>query len=268
MPRPNALVIDSDTYSHDTSRYRRQFLRAVHKTTPEVMEALRDELLPLFKTSALFRAVSAMFAWVEGEPKDQPATPAQIEAFKRVLNQWAEKFGLRDQWLLEVAVRTLNHWRKKSDALGALYWAELPFTHPPLPPEDREIEFRHAGWRVETEYWSEFASRTNAAFKQHLRSYRETIRRNMSDLGLSLPPEIRNPEHYTWLALYQIRRYSPASIAELLNSDQKTLLENTVLKAVKSTADLVGLTLRQPRKGKGPKRPRVTTKHPRRRKKI
>jgi hypothetical protein len=267
MPRPNILVIESE-YDQDPTRYRRRFLRALRETTPEVMEALRDDLLPLYTSSALFRAVSAMFAWVEGEPKAQPATPAQIEAFKRALNQWAEKFGLRDQWLLEVAVRTLNHWRKKSDALGALSWAELPIAHPPLPLEDREIEFRDTGWRVEAEGWSEFASRTNAAFKQHLTSYKETIRRGMRELGLPLPPDIRNPEHYTWLALYQTRRYSPAGIAELLNRDQKTLLENTVLKAVTSTAGLVGLTLRQPQKGKGPKRPRVATKNPRRRKKT
>jgi hypothetical protein len=266
MPRTNAQVNNLETYSHDPTRYRQRFLRALHETTPEVMMALRDDLLPLYTSSALFRAVSLKLTFLKTEPEAPPATPAQIESFKRAIDQWVEEFGLRDQWLLEVAVVTLDHWKKRNDALAALNWAELPFLSRPLTLDGREIEFRHAGWRVETECWSEFAARNTAAFKQHLSSYKETIRGDMRDLGLSLPPDIRNSEHYTWLALYQVRGFSPAKIAEFLNSDQETLPENTILKAVTRAAGLVGLTLRRSQKGKGPRHPRIGTGKSRRRK--
>ena len=95
MPIPDALVIDPETYRQDPSRYRRRFLRAIRETTPEVLKALRDDVFPLYTSSALFRAVSVKLAFVKAKPGTQPATPAQIEAFRRTLDQWGQGLGCR-----------------------------------------------------------------------------------------------------------------------------------------------------------------------------
>jgi hypothetical protein len=261
MPRINALATDMDTYSHDPSRYRRQFLHSIRKTTPEVLEALRDDVFPGYTSAALFRVASVKLEFLKtplGSPKP---SPDEIAAFKRRLEAWVCRFSLSDQWLLEVALMTLERWKNASAELAALNWAGLPFRPPPLPPEGREFDFHDDGWHLEDESSSEFASRVMAAFKQQLVTYKDAIRESMRELGLSLPPEIRQPEHYDWLVLYQVRGLSPAQIADLMSTDKKTLTDSTVFKAVSKTAELVGLRLRPPKKGKGPKLHRRAPKH-------
>jgi len=199
MPGINARVIDKDTYSQDPSRYRRQFLHSIRKTTPEVLEALRDEVLPGYTSPALFRVVSLKLEFLKTPPGSPKPSPDELAAFKRRLDAWAGRFRLDDQWLLEVAVMTLDRWKNESAELAALNWAGLPFRPARLPSEGRKIDFRDDGWRLEDESWAEFAERVTAAFKRQLDIYKDRIRESMRELGLPLPPQIRQPEHYNWL---------------------------------------------------------------------
>lgn len=75
----------------------------------------------------------------------------------------------------------------------------------------------------------------------------------VAELEIQIPQEIRNPKHYDWLALYQVRGLSAAQIADAVNTDQRTLNANTIGRAIPKTAKLISLTLRKTKKGSGPK---------------
>jgi hypothetical protein len=250
----NALHFPESDWT-DRRAYQKAFLKAIRQYTPEVLERLRDELMPRYSSPALFAAASARLK-SKIPPRTPPVPAADFADFKAALDSWAEQFRLGDRWLREIAVLTLDRWKACPADLATLNWAGLLFRPTPLSL-DRELTFSDPGWLVESERWPEFAARVDEAFKQRLQEYRFSIEDQTSEFGVSAPPQIKQPEHYRWLALYQVRRMSPAQIADTMSDDEQTIIENTVLKAVGKTAGLIGLTLREPRKGEG-KKPRLT----------
>ena len=148
MARPKAMVIITGDSETDPTRYRRLFLRAVQLATPAVLKTLHDDLLPLYAGRSLFWAGSTRLGFVKGALK---APAAELDAFRSQLKRWASRFNLNEEWIREVAVLTLEQWKTSTEVPIALNWADLPFAPPPLPLEDREVEFRHPGWAVERE---------------------------------------------------------------------------------------------------------------------
>src|SRR5215472_9351195 len=101
----------TDSYQPDLSRYRLQFLRALRETTPEVLESLRDQVLPVFVSPSLISVVSSFLAWIHSEPDAREVSDTEKALFKTKLDAWAAKHNLGDKWLLETASLTLETWR-------------------------------------------------------------------------------------------------------------------------------------------------------------
>jgi hypothetical protein len=216
--------------------YRAYFLQALLKNTPEVQNGSRD-VFTVGETRGLFSQASDKALLVE-----------QVKA-------WGERFKLTDPWLHEAATLTLHQWHSDPVAAGARRWAGLRNTPSQLiTPAERQLKFEAQGWCVESEDWPEFERRATDTFKQQLKAYKAGLDAKLKEIGFRRAPKLREADHFRWLALYQVRGWSPAKIAnDLSEKSGRVMTENGVLRAIKRKAKLISLTLRPSNKGKGKK---------------
>jgi|SRR5579872_504747 len=192
------------------------------------------------------------------------ARTVSVKRLKAGISQWGKKFHLNDEWLLDIALQTLYRWNLQSTAQPTAgqfggnmegkkvqsgpRWGGLPGSEwdSIFTPDERRFSFGDPGWWAELEDWSEFNSRIEDLLNTSLTSYRQRLLDLARQKGWTEPPEIRTPEHFDWLALYQVRACSARKVADCLElADQ---LENSVLVAIRGKANLIGLTLRPPKR--------------------
>jgi hypothetical protein len=213
-----------------------------------------------------------------GEWKNLKSLEAQypeVNAFRTfLLKQWAEPFNLTDAWLLDMAMQTLHHWSLRdananveTDGITRatfrgrserLRWHCLVGPHlAALPSAESDVLFQDWGWVPEAESWPDFRKGVLRRFGAYLDEvYGPQMMALLEKRGWHEAPEIRKAEHYQWLAFYQVRKWSPARIAQRVvqQGGNDKIDESTILKAVQKTAQRVGLTLRPPKHQTGSRR--------------
>jgi hypothetical protein len=174
---------------------------------------------------------------------------------------WGERFKLTDPWLHQAATLTLHQWHTDPEAPGALFWAGLPdMPIQTTPPAERQMMFEAQGWLGESEDWIEFKRRATDTFNEQLKAYKVGVDAKLKHIGSRSAPKLREKDHFRWLALYQVRGWSPRKLAtDLIENDRRDISENGVLRAIRRKAQLIGLTLRPHNKGKG-KKPRIVSR--------
>jgi hypothetical protein len=219
--------------------YRADFLQALNKNVPKVLEGLRD----------VFAVCEARSLFSQGS--DKALLVEQVEA-------WGQRFNLMDPWLHEAATLTLHQWHTDPASAGALRWADPPNKPSQVLPPAERLKFETQGWFVEREGWTEFKKRATHTLNQHLKTYKADTDAKLEGIGFRPTPKLREPDHFGWLALYQVHSWSPRKIATtLIENGGRDINENGVLRAIHRKAKLIGLTLRPNNKGKGKKPPIV-----------
>lgn len=105
-----------------------------------------------------------------------------------------------------------------------------PFDYTPPP-----------GWKIWSETERDFTSRLDADYERQKQAY--IAKRKMEAMDRGLKPAVikRDPDHFIWLALYQVGQRSYRAIARQVCREP-----GTVRDAVVRTAELIDLTLRLP----------------------
>ncbi len=78
-------------------------------------------------------------------------------------------------------------------------------------------------------------------FDSQLNAYTKQLRANAEALDFVQVAKKYNEDHFVWLVRYQVQQISRHKVAEEYKVDEKTMVE-----ALRRTAELVGLGLRQP----------------------
>jgi hypothetical protein len=108
--------------------------------------------------------------------------------------------------------------------------------------------------------WAEFQRRATNTFNEHLKAYKVGIDAKLQQIGFRPAPKLREADHFRLLALYQVRGWSPAKIAnDLSETSGRVMTEKRCaeMRAIKRKAQLISLTLRPNNKGKGKKTRKV-----------
>lgn len=100
------------------------------------------------------------------------------------------------------------------------------------------------GWDPRIETWSEFEETLDDAFKKYKQLYKERTQLLMEEHGYTEGKHKRNKEHFEWLVRYQLQEWSINEIADYYSTKNTILVEDTIRKALTSTAKLIGLRLR------------------------
>jgi hypothetical protein len=130
-----------------------------------------------------------------------------------------------DDWLFELALGELcpPPWNPEEIALG--------------PHVDTGSKLSLIPWQPERETKEQASARLYRAIDRHLVAVEERVKAE----GLKRTPERRSPEHFLWLAGYQVSGWSQNRIAEAVGVDGAA-----VVRAINTLAKTVGLTLRSP----------------------
>jgi hypothetical protein len=270
---------------------RRMFLRAVEEMVPETLQDLWDEVMPVYwdvwsKTEPAPRKVKP------GNPRgarkievrDRPpwirnrfskgeweAVEGPLLTLRESLQRWAEKFNLREDWILDTALRTLFFWihgkkERHREAIeegapegagdieaamalpGVFADPEYVFT-PDRPPFEAE------GWDPFVELEDHFRDRLEKTLEAYIKDRRtrddsvpETPNRGFKRSRHGGPLR----KHLEWLILYQVRKKSYQAIAEEVNVGNPGLTRRdqtgrgTVTRGVKAASELLDLSLRSP----------------------
>jgi len=229
---------------------RGQVLAVIERVAPEVLRALRDEVLPSYAARAHLSL---------------PSTPIVLlpAGLRAALEAWANRLGFKAQdWLLEQALQTLEVWHRCPFLLeeplewavypGASYWA-------PVSPQERRLVFQDPGWNPAEETWAAAEKRIRQAFEQHLKAYRERIERRARERGFKRPAEKRarsGPEdlHFEWLVRHQVQGWTCERIAEEYGGADQAVSPVAIDRAIRETARLIGLRITPHRKGRKRKR--------------
>lgn len=174
------------------------------------------------------------------------------------LRDWATRWRLTDDWCVARALQTLDLWALMSPKGRGLEdllkwgWDTNIGNAIDVPLTDEEIENTMVLPRYEPN-WN-FLQDTIEAMTASFIVQRDAYIRRVEDLmhqrGWKRKKVLRRPEHFEWLVRYHVLGESTKAIAPSVppNASKTTAFTaNAVYKAITSTADLIGLTLRRRR---------------------
>lgn len=252
------------------------FLDQLSQLVPEAVKELRDQTLTKYKR------------YCKGQPDGidswNQLQKTGAQDLKKAIEKWAGRYNLGCDWILDAAVNSLSMWanpprrwpeikdldegqdRDVNDEVpgkgplqlsaGTYVWA----LRTPLSEEEERFMFECMGWGPTTpETWSEARVRIEDEFRAKLRKYHEHISAKLQSRQFTRITSRRKKQHYDWLVHYQVLGWKPIRIAqERCGCRESDLPEvrRKVAKAVKQTAELIGLPLRPSARGR-PRNKRV-----------
>jgi hypothetical protein len=263
------------------SRPRYLFYKALEEHTPEVLEHLRDNVLPVYQNLSV-QIAEKSYAHIGLRPmkrkqkdkldrrgldiepgfnSDLPVCWWEVEQgasktqealiLHKAIQEWSEKFCLRDEWLHDLALHTLFHWRelRESGKPIAVRWYRLPFDGMGLfDGLGEEFVFWQQSWNLAEEDWHECKKRLQQAFKAFLDEYhRQTVVLAVRGGWSQSPKIVDTRERFKWLALWQVKGWSAIKI---LGRCHLKVNPSNVEKQVKASAKQAGVTLRRSRRGR------------------
>jgi hypothetical protein len=233
---------------------RQAYFEAIaRKAAKEVLEPLRDEVLPLYRRK---KASGAKVMGIHQHPLREELREAfreskkDFERFIAALELWAKKSHLLtgnglaldqtflDDWIRPVVEHTLGAWDQDPAKLDALEWAI---------PQNLLGGPRYAGtsdyeWNPQTEGRGSAWDRIIGEFKTGLRDYMAEKEKAQEEAGREKAPRRFAIRHFDWLVLYQVLEtpyYQIAKTEYVKKAGQMKAAVNFVTRAVKDAAELV-----------------------------
>ena len=224
-------------YDPVVSAGRRRFFEAIASQAHEVLDDLRDCVLPV-----------AMRAFSEGRT---------FEVMWSAVTEWANRYHFRPHqnlWVPEHGLHCIFAWNLDTESAQRLDISKTPTATPEslgFSLTAGKFEFvLDDGWKFGSESWEQFAQRAETQLHRRLKSYRTSAKKTASDLGYS--PTVRKRRrsadslqvHYEWLVLRVCKRLAYDCVAERYNASLRDAIDgDAVRKAVSRTASAIGFSL-------------------------
>jgi hypothetical protein len=188
------------------------------------------------------------------------AYPELVSAFRDALREWGAAYHLNDTWCLDVAQKTIRWWYHVEylDAAGEPPggFADPDYLGPPVAP------FRFRGFDPEQDDPSEWGDELRKAGDAYLerrladlesqnrtwQKLKEVYGEPSSARYHPVRADKRSSEHFIWVALYQAGGLSPEQVAVKRSMGAHGTGRGNVARKISEKAQLMGLTLRPPRK--------------------
>ena len=236
----------------DRERAREEFLDAVERREPKVLEELERDVLSLYQAwrdrsgesgESIVRATDAALR--------ESSMSSHLAPLRQALNAWLRRWNLETPWCRERALATMERWCKsRADREG--WSAGRARWRPVLTFEERHFKFEHAGWEPTIRGRADAAERIRDEFEKNLQAHLDHCDELARERGYRPSPQKQEELHFDWLVRYQVLTEPFASIART-PSEKRAV--RTVKDAVTSLARLIDLPLRPPDR---PGRPRRT----------
>ncbi len=254
---------------------RLEFFSAIERAAPTALAELRSDVLPLYAAAMknsppkngdvpsvivetldddyLVSECHTVGSWQALLSKQ--AYRADLTALFHAITRWADRYRIRDAWLLECVFRNLVGWHKGDSEWG--YPGSVGFSQGVFLVSG--IEGDQHGVRDLQPPPKPIYNPLTETREQYLARMAKYCAEQEGKLEKLLPDvrpteSIRVREHYDWLVQFQIRDQNYRQIAV---STKRHVLWAAIRAAVNEKADIIGLTLRPARRG----RPPIQKKH-------
>jgi hypothetical protein len=209
---------------------------------PQLLETLRDEVAPNFKT---YWVQSGSPQWKLPEPVSNLSNDPARQRLLAALQNWASRFGITEDWIIQTAFDTLQIYTDSTPPLvrptGAnfQYWLYVPIADSPSfkPTFEQNFWYPSPAWG---ETWSRFKKRMESTLSKELNAYRRTM-----EMQAGIRKQDTLLRDAIWTVRYQKGEAAFEIAADLTNYDDA---EQTVYRAVERFARMIGLNLRKTRK--------------------
>lgn len=263
--RIGAGEYDTPDGFHIRRRSRGLFLHRAAALEPELLLSLAEaiESLPM-ETFDL-----AGYADDDGGDEWLAEAISQFEQFSTAIMPWQNDWRLTDDWISEELHSAFCWVSGNLPATERVHAAWKYFNREPIRPFSPiypptgglpgTTGFRHylsepvplllvfrARWYPQYEFRADILGWLKGQFEQELTAYLDAVEKQMKAAGLVKTPIKRSRrggdamQHFDWLVLFQVRYRTQASIAKQYGN----LDISTVADALRSTAELIGLTRR------------------------
>jgi len=234
-PRSAVPKTSEDFGTLTIEAHRNVFLDAMFKIEPQTLKTLAA-LLPECPSGHYRDIHKPRFAGIR----------ANVKA-------WARAWHLKDRWCENIALHCLLHLCYKvateqsavAQAIGITWSGPAPDEMPPALTLSPAFSFLILpGWDVLSRTRADFEVEARGGFEKALKQYCECRVTEAQKRGLEKVPEKRTLEHYDWLARYQVKGESCATIWHNLPLGEKRSSRRAVEKAIHMVAAEIELTLR------------------------
>lgn len=212
---------------------RKAFFYSVETHAPEVLKTLKEMILPHYHKvvteqdiilTATFNPDDICWKHLKGvSKKDHP----YLFDLKSIINQWSDKYNVSEEWIKDMALKTLAYWEKSPPMYGKLSWYDEVLTFSvtnPIPKEHRissfDFNFQIKGYNPFLESWKSaekrIVSKVKYTLKTEYKKEREALAEKIAnELGFVRVKNKRQLEkHIRWLIEYQIHKKSSGKISQ------------------------------------------------------
>lgn len=220
------------------------FLNAVRLHVPEVLEQLNGQPFEFYKN------IGAPFVqWWEVKYR----RVGRESGLRGALLLWAKAWRLEPEWCLEHALRTLWEWHNFSSQREKLMWQQGGGGWVvPTNEEERRFTFEHSGWEPTYDFRKTIKQKIQEEFTQQLEEYLDRIETLVKERGYVKTKQKNEPEHFEWLACFQVKGMSYGEIKKSFKpqpgTEEKVYVSDDtkfIRKAVRDLARFIELPLRK-----------------------
>jgi hypothetical protein len=229
----------------DRRQYWAQFLKAVKDEAPEVLRALRDDVLPIFDRNVRadpYAIECELYHFSDGEYyRINHCIAAPTKEWLRRFKIWpapwrSDRITMRGytspsgkynsiwsipdcpegkdlRWLIGVTWETLCAWVVEPIPEGRLAWRWSDCGSRMSDPEEY-ITFSVPSWDILRETRADAELRMLESLEKDLKCYLESEKRKARDKGLTHRPRTWTTAHFEWLVRYQVLGESYGQIAK------------------------------------------------------
>ena len=221
-------------------------IEVVRSADPELGEKLR--LWSVFMSQPFFQTEIAGTDWFyRARDQDRPEVAPLVDA----IVVWCVEYGLRADWVADTVLRSLTVWKMNRRPRGSPWVAFRVRWRGSLSADEMRFTFEEE-WEPSVETQSTAKRRKEKAFADQLAAFLDE--RSQLAGGRGFEPSPHQPAEIErdlrWTIRHQVLRESYTDIARndaLIKPESSG--RKTVTAAIKKTAKLIGLTLREPDKG-------------------
>jgi hypothetical protein len=212
-----------------------EYLSAIEAHWPDVLQSLNRDVFPGYHICWERNPPSTALQTLAGLSKAS-AGSAEFGEVERAVRKWAEAHGIRDEWIWDAAVQTMQSWAHQERISKWTYLAAELGT-PRFQPQ-------FGFWIPFFMRWREFKRTTDERYRRELANYHTSV----GTLWGQRQPKLS--QQAVWTVLWQ-RGKSPEAIrSRHLRTTGKTVSLPNIQRSVHAFATAAGVSLRPAKAGR------------------
>jgi hypothetical protein len=196
---------------------RKRFLRAIDKQVPKAL----DEVIKIAPS-------------LPGVERADGSRSMDMRLMDPIFINWAERFGFQDAWMRTQACNLVDPIQAGHAVSSWMTYGLIGAYYVP-PRQALEVP----GWSIDDESEQSFRRRVAGVVDDYIRA-----RKLMRGYLVDGQGEWKLTRDFEWLALVHVGGVSRTEVA-----NRSGVNESTVRSSLRSLAELIGLTLRKPKRG-------------------